>query len=91
MKGSSLGGQWLRLRLPDVCTHVRSALPALHEELLAFPINKGALMLQRDPSGRAHRQAAGARVRKAGAWVSAQGFPEFLLPKAGCRVCQGDF
>ena len=57
MKGSSLGVQWLLLYLPDVCTHARSALPALQEELLAFPINKGALMLQRTPqAGPTNRQ-----------------------------------
>lgn len=89
MEGSSLGGQRLRLHLPDVITRARGALPALREELLAFPVNKGALLLQRDPSDGSTRRAAGARAKKAGAWMSAQGFPKFLPSQGGMPCLSG--
>ena len=58
-EGSSLGGQRLCLHLPDVITCAHGTLPAVLEELLAFPVNKGAFLPQRDPSGSVHQ--AGSR------------------------------
>ena len=91
MEGSSLGGQRLRLHLPDVITRARGALPALREELLAFPVNKGhsccSVTPQMGPPG-------GQQVpvqRRQGLGCQPRVSPNSFRPKAGCRVCQGDF